>query len=273
MKADDAGMDRKPFPYGKAILAFVLLYIGIAVIVYFQPEPPPQKESKVGAEAQRESETNVIFSPKRMPVLKYQWGKGGFDTVYMLYSIKIKNKNSFPVIHITVGCDQIAPDGTVLGTLVKPLYQRLEAGETKTFRGINMGRLFDQSAERSACMVIRADSAYQIDGRAIFPEKPSPQEARLLHSITSHFSTARTDAGKLLLGFTLRNDNAIAVENFRISCRNYNSDGTELSPVVGVVHAKLNSKASGAFNNVPLGVASAAAHRYACALIGVQRSR
>lgn len=143
---------------GITICGGIILLVA-ALLTGLIPEspPPPVTFNSVSHEpAKDETADEPIYSPGNMPVLRYNWHKGGFNSVYVLDYITIENKNPFAVNGVTVGCDQIASDGTVFGTAIKPLHEHMEAGQTKTFRNITVGLLMDDSVARSGCMVLGA---------------------------------------------------------------------------------------------------------------------
>jgi len=83
--------------------------------------------------------------------LKYDWKKGGFDTV-MIADFTITNKNSFSIKDIGISCEHYAQSGTRIDSNQNTIYQTVGAGKTKKIKDFNMGFIHSQAAS-SSCKV------------------------------------------------------------------------------------------------------------------------
>jgi hypothetical protein len=82
----------------------------------------------------------------RVRLKKYDWFKGGFDTV-MLGHFTIQNANPFDVKDISIHCEVSGNSGTVLGTTSATIYDVVPANKTRTFRDVNLGFVRNQAAQ------------------------------------------------------------------------------------------------------------------------------
>lgn len=101
--------------------------------------------------------------PKRPPaadavrIVKWNLTRGGFDNV-LLGTFTLKNDNPYAVKDFQIVCGQFAASGTELPVMYAKLYQRLEAGQTKTFKDVNLGLMHSQ-ARTYNCAIAVADQS------------------------------------------------------------------------------------------------------------------
>lgn len=88
-------------------------------------------------------------------VVKMSWHLGGFNTVFILDKIVIKNEGK-EVRNFTIACVTEGKSETAINVVTKRIYDVLPAGKTKTFKNINMGFVSDQSA-RASCVAGERD--------------------------------------------------------------------------------------------------------------------
>jgi hypothetical protein len=74
----------------------------------------------------------------QVKILSYSASKGGFNNV-MILTMKLRNDNAFAVKDFQIVCANYAPSGTELPASFGTLYEKLEPGQAKTFRKINLG--------------------------------------------------------------------------------------------------------------------------------------
>lgn len=87
-------------------------------------------------------------------VVTQKWARAGFGSVGVM-DITVKNQNPFAVKDLVVTCDFAGRSGTRFGERSRTIFDVVEAGETKTFRKINMGFISDQ-AHSGGCEVSSA---------------------------------------------------------------------------------------------------------------------
>jgi hypothetical protein len=85
-------------------------------------------------------------------IVDYSWHKGGFGSVMVLNKVTIKNTRKIAIADFRITCDTSGPSGTILSSPSTTLYERIEAGKTRTFRDVNLGFIHSQSA-RASCRV------------------------------------------------------------------------------------------------------------------------
>lgn len=77
--------------------------------------------------------------------------KEGFGTVFV-GTFTIKNENAYAVKDIEITCEHYGRRGMKLSTTSKTIHDALKAGQTRTFRDVNVGFISDQ-AERYSCEI------------------------------------------------------------------------------------------------------------------------
>jgi hypothetical protein len=82
-------------------------------------------------------------TPRDKVAMSFSSSKGGFGSILML-DITLTNKNTFAVKDIEIDCDGYGGSGTKIDHNNKTMYERLEPGETRTFKQFNMGFLNSQ---------------------------------------------------------------------------------------------------------------------------------
>lgn len=87
----------------------------------------------------------------------FEWHLGGFDTVLMLNSVRVKNGTDIPLKDFEIVCQTYAPSGTRLSKISHTLYDAVGANKTRTFRNVSIGFVNSQS-KRVTCTVTRAKS-------------------------------------------------------------------------------------------------------------------
>jgi hypothetical protein len=87
----------------------------------------------------------------QVKILSYSASKGGFNNV-MILTMKLRNDNAFAVKDFQIVCANYAPSGTELPASFGTLYEKLEPGQTKTFRKINLG-LMPPDSETFKCAI------------------------------------------------------------------------------------------------------------------------
>jgi len=131
-----------------ALVAFVVLAFGstdtqqrssTSQSPAYSPAPPPSQEDAARQNVQ---------------LVKYDWYKGGFDTV-MFADLTIKNNNDFDIKDITVTCTGAGNSGTTIDTNSKTIYEIIKSHKRRTFRKVSMGFIHSQ-ATRSRCEVTGA---------------------------------------------------------------------------------------------------------------------
>jgi hypothetical protein len=73
----------------------------------------------------------------------------------MIVDLVIENKNKINLKDFIVECETIGASGTSLGKTRKTVFDKLPAGKSRTFKGINMGFVSNQS-KKAGCEIIGA---------------------------------------------------------------------------------------------------------------------
>jgi hypothetical protein len=82
-------------------------------------------------------------------IVSFAWEKGGFGVVMVLSKITITNPKTVPIADFRITCDLSGPSGTRVGSVSTVLYERIDAGKTRTFRNVNVGFIHGQSSGAS----------------------------------------------------------------------------------------------------------------------------
>lgn len=82
--------------------------------------------------------------------LEYQYSKSRSNVLYLNFTVS--NDNSHPVRDYTISCSQYGNSGTLLGSISKKIYGRIEAKGNQDFDDFEMG-LVDSQTERPICEV------------------------------------------------------------------------------------------------------------------------
>lgn len=77
----------------------------------------------------------------KLELIKFNWSRGGFETVAIINSMTIKNRGKNGCKDINSIMHFYAKSGTELGRSLFVIYDKIPAGKTKTFRDINVGFL------------------------------------------------------------------------------------------------------------------------------------
>jgi len=89
----------------------------------------------------------------QIKILSYSASKGGFDNV-MILSMKLRNDNPFVVKDFQIVCANYAPSGTELPASFGTLYEKLEPGETRAFKKINLGLMPPDSSSFKCAIAV-----------------------------------------------------------------------------------------------------------------------
>ena len=92
-----------------------------------------------------------VESAKHMVSIKYNWSKGGFDTV-MLVDFTFTNRSPYEAKDITVTCTHYAPSGTQIDSNTRTIYEVIPAGGVKRIKAFNMGFIHSQ-ASSTVCKI------------------------------------------------------------------------------------------------------------------------
>jgi hypothetical protein len=108
----------------------------------------------IGGPASNPTATATSYtSTSREPVpeiVNFDWRKDGFGVVMVLSKVTIKNPGKVAISDLRISCQTSGPSGTVISSPSTVLYERIEAGKTRTFRDVNLGFIHSQSA-RASC--------------------------------------------------------------------------------------------------------------------------
>ena len=100
-------------------------------------------------------------SPKEwaqnITVEDFTWELGGFNTVLILKTIRLKNRANVTLKDFRIVCETFAASGTRLSKVTHTLYETVGPLKTRTFRGVSMGLVNSQS-KRGNCEVTRAEA-------------------------------------------------------------------------------------------------------------------
>jgi hypothetical protein len=84
--------------------------------------------------------------------MKFRWSK--FLSRMSFDEITFQNKGSHIVKDFTITCDLEGNSGTVISNITtKAIYERLEPGQTKSVRGLNMGEI-DSRVTTASCEIV-----------------------------------------------------------------------------------------------------------------------
>lgn len=97
----------------------------------------------------RPSEPTYFAPPEsKISIRKWNWSKGGFDTV-MMATFTLRNDNPFPVKDIKIKCRLSGNSGTNIDSVEETIYNIIPATTTKTFQEVNMGFIRSQTTQAS----------------------------------------------------------------------------------------------------------------------------
>ncbi len=117
------------------------------------PENATYTQKVVHYTAKRDEAANMRRNPERfVTVTDFSWTKDGFGSV-MEVDLTIKSTLPFRVKDIEVKCTHAANSGTAIDSNRRTIYEVIGAGETRTFRGFNMGFIHPQAVS-SVCEVV-----------------------------------------------------------------------------------------------------------------------
>jgi hypothetical protein len=114
--------------------------------------PPAADKSKLAASST--APVGRLSNPAdQIKILSYSASKGGFDNV-MILTMKLRNDNSFAVKDFQIVCANYAPSGTELPASFGTLYEKLEPGEIKAFKKINLGLMPPDSSSYKCAIAV-----------------------------------------------------------------------------------------------------------------------
>jgi hypothetical protein len=90
-------------------------------------------------------------SPEKNVEIAFDWRKVGFDNILEI-DVTLKNRNTFAIKDIEIYCQGSAPSGTRIDSNNKTLFERIEPGQTRSFKKFNMGFLNSQ-VQKIGCRV------------------------------------------------------------------------------------------------------------------------
>lgn len=106
------------------------------------------------AEKKRLAETYLTQPWKALQIARYNWSKGGFNSV-QLVTLTVKNNASFPIRDFELKCVHQGPSGTDIDLNVRTVYERIPAHGSKYIPEVNMGFIHPQVAT-SRCEITDA---------------------------------------------------------------------------------------------------------------------
>ena len=101
-----------------------------------------------------EAEAKKKEAIKDLEIVNFKWNKEGFGSV-MEADITIKNNGTVDVKDIKIECVHYAPSGTKIDSNTRTFYEVIKAGESREFKGVNMGFIHSQ-AEKSESTITSA---------------------------------------------------------------------------------------------------------------------
>lgn len=149
------------------ILVLVVLVWPLVILAFRSPDsaaPAAKSPTTVQASARSSAPAQPPAAPSKkvdpadlVKIVSYSARKGGFKNV-MIVTFKLRNDNPYPVKDFQIVCGQYGQSGTELPATFDTLYERLEPGQTKTFKDVNMGLIHPQSV-RFNCSIAVASNA------------------------------------------------------------------------------------------------------------------
>jgi len=112
---------------------------------------PFRAQIKKEEEAEEERRRAAMPAKALVEIVKFSWHKGGFDSI-MIATFTVKNSSVHDVKDLEITCTHSANSGTEIDRNTRTLYERVRAGQTRTFRNVNMGFIHSQ-ASRSGCEI------------------------------------------------------------------------------------------------------------------------
>ena len=106
------------------------------------------------SDSMEEAQARQKEAVKDLEVVNFQWNKEGTGSA-MKANFVIKNNGAVNVKDIKINFVQYAPSGTKLGNQDKTFYEVIKAGESREFKGVNMGFIHEQT-EKSETTIISA---------------------------------------------------------------------------------------------------------------------
>ena len=127
-------------PVRSSTTAGVVSIAVLAVTAIILPKIPHQgmKQAEIDQHIPKQKRTPSVT------ISNLTWHKEGFDNV-LVASFKIDNANAFPVNDIEISCDEIDPNGTLLGSTSRTIFNVIDPHGSKTVIDFDMGYIHSQT--------------------------------------------------------------------------------------------------------------------------------
>lgn len=133
------------------ILAFLIVVI-LGGFLWGKHQESEKSYADARAVAAKAAAEDIAARLASVKLVDFSWSKSGFGRV-ALVDFTLKNSSAQTVKDIVISCQHIGKSGTVVGTNIKTIFDRLDANRSKTFHDVNVGILPDQT-DKTSCSVV-----------------------------------------------------------------------------------------------------------------------
>lgn len=117
--------------------------IGVLFAIYQDGRPAQSLPEKSPEEIYEAEKARVL---RQVKVVEWSGLKAGFGNV-LEASVSVTNGSEYAVKDIVLNCELFGNSGTRIGRNEQTVYEILNAGEAKTFKGVNMGFINNQATQ------------------------------------------------------------------------------------------------------------------------------